>query len=183
MEPLQLSHGPEAGTTIVTLLPLADAQREVQSPSLTPVRTVKWILLFLATAVAEIVGCYLPWLWLRRDASAWLLVPAAASLAVFAWLLTLHPTGAGRTFAAYGGGYVASAVVWMWLADGSVPILGIWSVRRCASRAWPSSTSGRAARSTAPLVAPTRFTPRLLRSSSASAHGPARGFASHHSPR
>jgi len=34
---------------------------------------VKTLLLFVLTAVAEIVGCYLPWLWLRRDGSAWLL--------------------------------------------------------------------------------------------------------------
>ncbi|REM99449.1 hypothetical protein DSI35_22655, partial [Mycobacterium tuberculosis] len=51
---------------------------------------MKTLLLFVLTAVAEIVGCYLPWLWLRKDGSAWLLLPAAASLALFAWLLTLH---------------------------------------------------------------------------------------------
>jgi len=51
---------------------------------------VKTLLLFVLTAVAEIVGCYLPWLWLRKDGSAGLLLPAAASLALFAWLLTLQ---------------------------------------------------------------------------------------------
>ena len=59
--------------------------------------------LFGLTAVAEIVGCYLPWLVLKQDRSAWLLVPAALSLAAFAWLLTLHPTAAGRTYAAPSG--------------------------------------------------------------------------------
>jgi small multidrug resistance family-3 protein len=59
--------------------------------------------LFIATALAEIVGCYLPYLWLKQGRSAWLLVPAAASLALFAWLLTLHETAAGRVYAAYGG--------------------------------------------------------------------------------
>lgn len=78
--------------------------------------------LFFATAVAEIVGCYLPYLWLRRGASAWLLLPAAACLAAFAWLLTLHPSlGAGRTYAAYGGVYVSVAVVWMWWVEGMRP--------------------------------------------------------------
>ena len=47
---------------------------------------IKTILLFLLTAVAEIVGCYLPYLWLTQGKSAWLLVPAGLSLAVFAWL-------------------------------------------------------------------------------------------------
>jgi len=74
--------------------------------------------LFVLTAIAEIVGCYLPLLWLRRSASAWLLVPAALSLTTFAWLLTLHPTASGRVYAAYGGVYIAVALVWLWKVDG-----------------------------------------------------------------
>ena len=74
--------------------------------------------LFAVTAVAEIVGCYLSWLVLKQGRSAWLLIPAAASLALFAWLLTLHPSAAGRTYAAYGGMYIAVALVWLWLVDG-----------------------------------------------------------------
>lgn len=77
--------------------------------------------LFVATAVAEIVGCYLPYLWLRQGRSAWLLLPAAGSLAAFAWLLTLHPTAAGRTYAAYGGVYVATALAWLWLVEHQRP--------------------------------------------------------------
>jgi Uncharacterised BCR, YnfA/UPF0060 family len=57
---------------------------------------LKTIGLFFITALAEILGCYLPYLWLREEKSAWLLVPAAVSLALFAWLLSLHPTAAGR---------------------------------------------------------------------------------------
>lgn len=75
----------------------------------------------LPTAVAEILGCYLPYLWLRRGQSAWLLVPAALSLAAFAWLLTLHPSAAGRVYAAYGGAYVSVAMLWLWLVDGVSP--------------------------------------------------------------
>lgn len=78
-------------------------------------------LLFIATAVAEIVGCYLPYLWLKKGASVWLLMPAAASLALFAWLLTLHPTAAGRVYAAYGGVYIGVAILWLWLVDGIRP--------------------------------------------------------------
>ena len=73
--------------------------------------------LFVLTAIAEIVGCYLPYLWLRRGGPVWLLGPAAASLALFAWLLTLHPTAAGRVYAAYGGVYVTVAILWLWLVD------------------------------------------------------------------
>ena len=82
--------------------------------------------LFALTAVAEIVGCYLPWLVLRQGRSAWWLVPAAASLAAFAWLLTLHPTAAGRTYAAYGGMYIAVALLWLRFVDGVV--LTRWDV-------------------------------------------------------
>lgn len=78
-------------------------------------------VLFAVTAVAEIVGCYLPFLWLRQGKSPLLLLPAALSLAVFAWLLTLHPLGAGRTYAAYGGVYVATAVAWLWLVERQQP--------------------------------------------------------------
>ena len=49
-------------------------------------------LLFVLTALAEIVGCYLPYLVLREGKTPFLLVPAALSLALFAWLLTFHPT-------------------------------------------------------------------------------------------
>ena len=79
--------------------------------------------LFAATAVAEIAGCYLPLLWLQNRAPAWVLAPAAVSLALFVWLLTLHPTAAGRVYAAYGGVYVATALVWLWLVDGERPHL------------------------------------------------------------
>jgi small multidrug resistance family-3 protein len=79
------------------------------------------LLLFTLTAIAELVGCYLPFLWLRRGGSALLLLPAGASLALFAWLLTLHPAAAGRTYAAYGGVYVTLAIAWLWLIERQRP--------------------------------------------------------------
>jgi len=82
--------------------------------------------LFIVTALAEILGCYLPYLWLNGRASGWILAPAAVSLAIFVWLLTLHPTQAGRVYAAYGGVYVATALAWLWLVDGIRP--HIWDV-------------------------------------------------------
>jgi len=82
--------------------------------------------LFVVTAVAEILGCYLADLWLRHGRSAWLLLPAATSLAAFAWLLSLHPTAAGRVYAAYGGVYVGAALVWLWVVDGVRPTTTDW---------------------------------------------------------
>ena len=85
---------------------------------LTALELAKLTGLFVVTALAEIVGCYLPWLVLRQGRSAWLLLPAALSVALFAWLLTLHPTAAGRTYASYGGAYIAVALVWLRVVDG-----------------------------------------------------------------
>lgn len=82
---------------------------------------LKTFALFALTALFEILGCYLPWLWLRKEGPAWLLLPAALSLALFAWLLSLHPTAAGRVYAAYGGVYVGIAIVWLWVVDGIRP--------------------------------------------------------------
>ncbi|MBF0264941.1 MAG: YnfA family protein [Gammaproteobacteria bacterium] len=82
---------------------------------------IKTISLFFLTAIAEIVGCYLPYLWLKDGKSIWLLLPAAMSLAIFAWLLSLHPTASGRVYAAYGGVYIFVAILWLWLIDGIKP--------------------------------------------------------------
>ena len=90
---------------------------------------VKTLLLFLVTAITEILGCYLPYLWLREGKTILLLIPAALSLALFAWLLSLHPTAAGRVYAAYGGVYIFVAIVWLWTVDGIKPTT--WACRWC----------------------------------------------------
>jgi small multidrug resistance family-3 protein len=78
---------------------------------------LKTVGLFVITALAEIIGCYLPYLWLREGKTIWLLAPAALSLAAFVWLLTLHPTAAGRVYAAYGGMYIFMAILWLWAIE------------------------------------------------------------------
>lgn len=87
---------------------------------------LKTFILFVITALAEIVGCYLPYLWLKKNAPIWVLLPAALSLALFAWLLSLHPNAAGRVYAAYGGVYIFVALGWLWLVDGIKP--STWDV-------------------------------------------------------
>lgn len=75
----------------------------------------------MLTALAEIIGCYLPYLWLREGKAVWLLLPSALSLAAFARLLSLHPTAAGRVYAANGGVYIFVAILgcgaWMRFAQ------------------------------------------------------------------
>jgi small multidrug resistance family-3 protein len=82
---------------------------------------LRTLALFILTALAEILGCYLAYLWLKAGRSAWLILPASLSLAVFTWLLTLHPTGAARTYAAYGGVYISVALFWLWMVEQQRP--------------------------------------------------------------
>lgn len=82
---------------------------------------IKTFALFTITAFAEIVGCYLPYLWLKKGYSIWLLIPATLSLALFVWLLTLHPQAAGRVYAAYGGVYISTALLWLWMIESIRP--------------------------------------------------------------
>lgn len=79
---------------------------------------IQAFVLFALTAAAEIFGCYAVYLWLRLHRSAWWVLPGAVSLALFAWLLTLHPqVGAGRVYAAYGGVYIAASLLWLWAVE------------------------------------------------------------------
>jgi len=81
-----------------------------------------WLLAFIGAAVAEIAGCFSFWAWLRLGKSAWWLLPGMLSLAAFAYLLTLvDAEHAGRSYAAYGGIYIAAALGWLWLAEGVRP--------------------------------------------------------------
>ena len=80
------------------------------------------ILAYLGAALAEIAGCFAFWAWLRLDKSPLWLVPGIASLCLFAYLLTLvDAEHAGRTYAAYGGVYIISALFWLWFAEGVKP--------------------------------------------------------------
>jgi small multidrug resistance family-3 protein len=78
--------------------------------------------IYAAAALAEIAGCFALWAWWRLDASALWLVPGALSLMLFGWLLALVDTGAaGRTYAAYGGIYIAASLGWLWMVEGIRP--------------------------------------------------------------
>ncbi|ACJ00653.1 YnfA family protein [Rhodospirillum centenum] len=80
------------------------------------------IATYLLAAVAEIGGCFAFWAWLRLDRSPLWLIPGMASLALFAWALTrIDSDLAGRAYAAYGGIYILTSLVWMWLVEGSRP--------------------------------------------------------------
>lgn len=73
--------------------------------------------LFFITALMEILGCYFPYLILNQHKSHWLWLPTALCLAAFVWLLTLHPAASGRIYAAYGGIYIFTALLWLRFVD------------------------------------------------------------------
>ncbi len=80
-------------------------------------KVITTFCLFFITAIAEILGCYFPYLILNQGKSHWLWLPTALSLAVFVWLLSLHPAASGRIYAAYGGIYIFSALMWLRYVD------------------------------------------------------------------
>jgi small multidrug resistance family-3 protein len=80
------------------------------------------VALYVGAALAEIAGCFAFWAWLRLDRSPWWLVPGVAALVLFAFLLTLvESDAAGRAYAAYGGVYIVSSLLWLWAVEGARP--------------------------------------------------------------
>ena len=93
------------------------------------------IFAFVGAAMAEIAGCFAFWAWLRLGKSPWWIAPGIASLALFAYLLTLADSdAAGRAYAAYGGIYIAASLVWLWAIEGTRPdrwdLIGLRSEER-----------------------------------------------------
>ncbi|MEI9580243.1 hypothetical protein [Enterobacter asburiae] len=56
---------------------------------------LKTTLLFFATALCEIIGCFLPWLWLKKGGSVLLLIPASVTLIALCGML-IFVAGWGR---------------------------------------------------------------------------------------
>ncbi|HEY2738853.1 MAG TPA: YnfA family protein [Thermoanaerobaculia bacterium] len=80
------------------------------------------LALFLLAALLEIGGCFAFWSVLRLGRSPWLLLPGALSLILFATALArVEAAFAGRAYAAYGGIYIASALLWLLLVERTVP--------------------------------------------------------------
>lgn len=83
---------------------------------------MRQVAIFAAAAVAEIVGCYAFWGWLRLGKPFWFAAAGMVSLGIFAWLLTLvEVAAAGRAYAVYGGVYIAATLVWLRVVEGFAP--------------------------------------------------------------
>ena len=77
---------------------------------------------FWVAAFFEIAGCFAFWAALRLGRTLWWTVAGVSSLVLFALCLTRNDASyAGRAFAAYGGIYIASSLVWLWIVEGVRP--------------------------------------------------------------
>jgi small multidrug resistance family-3 protein len=77
---------------------------------------------FLIAALGEISGCYTFWAWLKLGKSIYWVIPGLFALVIFAVALTkIDASNAGRAYAAYGGIYILSSLVWLWLVEGVRP--------------------------------------------------------------
>ena len=77
---------------------------------------------YVGAAIAEIAGCFAFWAWLRLGRSPLWIIPGGAGLVLFAFLLTrIDSAFAGRTYAVYGGVYIAASLAWFWIIEGQRP--------------------------------------------------------------
>ena len=83
---------------------------------------MKSLLWYLLAALAEIAGCFAFWAWLRLGKSPVWTAPGVASLILFAMALTrIDAAAAGRAYAAYGGIYILSSLLWLWIVEKTNP--------------------------------------------------------------
>lgn len=77
---------------------------------------------FIIAALGEISGCYSFWAWLRLGKSILWVITGILALMIFATALTkVDADYAGRVYAAYGGIYILSSLLWFWLVEGVKP--------------------------------------------------------------
>jgi small multidrug resistance family-3 protein len=78
-------------------------------------------LLFFVAAILEIGGGYLVWLWIREKKSIALALLGGIILFVYGIVPTLQPSHFGRVYAAYGGIFIISAIIWGRIVDKKKP--------------------------------------------------------------
>jgi small multidrug resistance family-3 protein len=79
------------------------------------------LVLFFLAALFEIGGGYLVWLWLKENKGAVLGLLGGLTLAVYGIIPTFQPAHFGRVYAAYGGIFIVSSLIWGALIDKKNP--------------------------------------------------------------
>ena len=74
--------------------------------------------IFFLAAFFEIIGCYSFWMVFKLDKPSYWLFTGVVSLILFAYLLTkVNLEFAGRAYAIYGGIYIISSLIWLFVVE------------------------------------------------------------------
>ncbi|MEK6220919.1 MAG: YnfA family protein [Chloroflexota bacterium] len=91
--------------------------------------TIRTITFLILAGLAEISGAYFIWKWARGGKSAWLAIAGVIALLGYGIIQSMQDFNFGRVFAAYGGVFIALALLWGWIVDGQSPdrwdVLGV----------------------------------------------------------
>ncbi len=82
---------------------------------------LKSIFYFVLAGLFEIGGGYLIWLWIREGRGIEFAILGAVILVLYGVIPTLQPANFGRVYAAYGGIFIAMALLWGWQVDKITP--------------------------------------------------------------
>jgi len=77
--------------------------------------------LFLLAALAEIGGGFLVWLWIRQKKKIIFGIVGGIILFTYGIIPTLQPSNFGRVYAAYGGFFIISSILWGMMVDKKRP--------------------------------------------------------------
>jgi small multidrug resistance family-3 protein len=77
--------------------------------------------LFFLAAILEIGGGYLVWQWLREHRTIMLGISGGVILFIYGIIPTLQPSHFGRVYAAYGGIFIISSIMWGLVIDRKKP--------------------------------------------------------------
>ncbi len=76
---------------------------------------------FFIAAIFEVSGVYGVWMWLRESRAFIFALLGFLSLAIYGFINTFQPAHFGRVYAAYGGVFVVTSILWGWKVDGIPP--------------------------------------------------------------
>jgi len=77
--------------------------------------------LFFIAAILEIGGGYMVWQWLREHRTIILGISGGIILFIYGIIPTLQSSHFGRVYAAYGGIFIISSIIWGFLVDRKKP--------------------------------------------------------------